>query len=126
MMYLIDTNIFLEILLKQNKNQDCKVFLSNNIGNLFISDFSLHSIGVILFRQDYNKLYKKFIEDVLPEVNIVTLPKDDYSEILKIKDKFDLDFDDSYQYCISDIYNYKLVTLDKDFVDLDGIDIKFI
>ena len=125
-MYLIDTNIFLEILLNQNKSQDCKKFLSNNIEKLFISDFSLHSIGVILLRQGYSKLYKKFITDVLPKVQITTLPKDDYAKILPIKDKFGLDFDDSYQYCISDVYNYKLVTLDQDFSEINDIDIIFL
>ena len=49
-MYLVDTNIFLEILLKQNKSESCKAFLDKNIGAISISDFTLHSIGVILFR----------------------------------------------------------------------------
>ena len=48
-MYLIDTNIFLEVLLTQEKKETCKKFLDENIKNLYISDFSLHSIGVILF-----------------------------------------------------------------------------
>ncbi len=44
---LIDTNIFLEILLDQEKKNICKEFLNYNIDHLFLSDFSLHSIGVI-------------------------------------------------------------------------------
>ena len=48
-MYLIDTNVFLEVLLAQEKKQICKDFLKVNIEKLNISDFSLHSIGVILF-----------------------------------------------------------------------------
>lgn len=47
-MYLIDTNIFLEILLNQDKKEICKNFLSENFNLLHISDFSIHSIGVIL------------------------------------------------------------------------------
>ena len=39
-MYLLDTNIFLEILLKQDKSDKCKAFLNDNIGLLNISDFS--------------------------------------------------------------------------------------
>ena len=42
-MFLVDTNIFLEILLGQDKKEDCKRFLNNNIENLNITDFSLHS-----------------------------------------------------------------------------------
>jgi len=42
-MFLVDTNVFLEILLKQDKREDCKKFLDNNIGNLNITDFfALH------------------------------------------------------------------------------------
>jgi uncharacterized protein len=48
-MYLIDTNIFLEILLSQKQKDICKEFLVSNIEQIYISDFSLHSIGVILF-----------------------------------------------------------------------------
>lgn len=48
-MYLADTNIFLEVLLAQDKRKECKNLLEENRGKLSISDFSLHSIGVILF-----------------------------------------------------------------------------
>lgn len=47
-MFLVDTNIFLEILPGQEKKTICKEFLDDNAGNLNISDFSLHSLGVIL------------------------------------------------------------------------------
>jgi uncharacterized protein len=50
MAYLFDTNIFLEILLDQNKKDKSKKIISENIDELFISDFSLHSIGVILIK----------------------------------------------------------------------------
>lgn len=65
-MYVVDTNIFLEILLKQTKSEECKEFLDKNIGELHITDFSLHSIGVILFKQHKDELFLKFIKDTLP------------------------------------------------------------
>ena len=99
-MYLIDTNIFLEILLKQEKSKDCKSFLDKNIGKLSISDFSLHSIGVILFRNNNENIFTKFISDILPKLNLLTLPKTGYKELVNIKKKNKLDFDDSYQYSI--------------------------
>ena len=46
-MYLFDTNIFLEIMWSQGKSGDCKKALIDHINFVFISDFSLHSIGVI-------------------------------------------------------------------------------
>ena len=49
-MYLVDTNVFLEIILTQDKREECKEFLDKNIRDIYISDFSLHSVGVILFQ----------------------------------------------------------------------------
>ena len=67
-MYLADTNIFLEILLKQNKSESCKSFLNTNLGHINITDFTLHSIGVILLRQNKDKLFLKFISDILHKI----------------------------------------------------------
>lgn len=75
-MYLIDTNIFLEILLQQEKNNICKSFLDENIDKLYISDFSLHSIGVILFRNNKEEIFNNFISDILPNITIKTFAKD--------------------------------------------------
>jgi len=74
-MYLVDTNIFLEILLEQEKKEKCKKFLNENIESLCISDFSLHSIGVILFRNNKEEVFKNFVDDIIPNIEIVTLPK---------------------------------------------------
>lgn len=68
MMYLVDTNIFLEIFLGQDKKDECKAFLKENIGKFSISDFSLHSIGIILFRNDMNSSFTDFIRDIGREV----------------------------------------------------------
>ncbi len=65
-MFLIDTNIFLEILLGQDKKEICNNFLNDHIDDLAISDFSLHSIGVILFKYRKQDVFLKFISDVLP------------------------------------------------------------
>lgn len=71
-MYLVDTNIFLEILLQQKRSQDCKDFLHNNTGELNLTDFSIHSIGVILFRENEDNLFSKFLTDTLPKVHLIS------------------------------------------------------
>jgi predicted nucleic acid-binding protein len=124
--YLVDTNIFLEILLQQDKSKNCKLFLDKNIGFLNISDFSLHSIGVILFRNKKEKIFLKFISDILPKISLISLPKDDYKEFINIKKKVELDFDDSYQYCICKHFNLKLITMDQDFKKVKDIGIQFL
>ena len=68
-MFLVDTNVFLEILLKRDKKEDCKKFLDNNIGNLNITDFSLHSIGVILFRYGKEEFFGNLLKISCPTSN---------------------------------------------------------
>jgi predicted nucleic acid-binding protein len=114
-MHVLDTNIFLEILLTQEKREICKRFLDANVGNLHISDFSLHSIGVILFRNNKEGIFKKFVEDVIPKVKIIGLSKESYKDLPEIKKKFDLDFDDAYQYKVVKDHNLEIVTMDNDF-----------
>ncbi|MFZ3090715.1 MAG: PIN domain-containing protein [Nitrospirota bacterium] len=114
-MYLIDTNIFLEILLAQERREICKKFLNNHIGNLFISDFSLHSIGVILFKNNKEDIYQKFVIDSLPQTGIITLPKESYKDLAGIKRTTGFDFDDAYQFVIAKERDLEIVTMDKDF-----------
>ena len=125
-MYLVDTNIFLEIFLQQDKSKDCKSFLEKNIGDLNISDFSLHSIGDILFRKNNEKIFLKFISDILPNINLLSLPQGDYKEIINVKKKIKLDFDDSYQFSICKRFDLKLITMDQDFKRIKDIDIQFL
>lgn len=112
---LVDTNIFLEILLDQNKKSSCKNFLSQNIGSLHISDFSLHSIGVILFRNQLFKTYQNFLIDILANVEIISLDKSHYKNVAKVASKYNLDFDDAYQTSIAIKNNFEIITMDKDF-----------
>ncbi len=113
--YLIDSCIFLEILLKQEKCELCKKYLEKRIGNIFISDFSLHSTGIILFNLNKAKDYNIFLEDVLPKVELVPLPVTEYFKIIKIQLKYNLDFDDSYQTAVANSFGLTISTLDKDF-----------
>lgn len=125
-MFLVDTNIFLEILLSQDKSLTCKDFLNKNIKDLNVSDFSLHSIGVILFRNNSTNVFNEFIKDVLINLRLKHLSKNNYNNIVDIKEYTGLDFDDSYQYCICKEYNLTLVTMDKDFYSLKDIEILFL
>ncbi|MEE4286662.1 MAG: PIN domain-containing protein [Mariniphaga sp.] len=125
--YLIDTNIFLEILLEQEKKEKCKSFLVENYGKIVLSDFSLHSIGVILFRNQKYSLYSSFINDVIPKVKIASIEKGKYFRIEEFAVQFNLDFDDSYQAVISEDLNLTIVTMDKDFEQIKKhIKIKFL
>ena len=114
-MYLVDTNIFRAILLSQDIKEPCKTFLDDNIGHISISDFSLHSIGVILFRNNKDTIFLEFTKDVIHKVEIITLQKSLYEDLAQDKKAFGLDFDDLYQYKIAKQRDLKIVTMDKDF-----------
>jgi len=66
-MYLIDTNIFLEILLEQEKAEDCSLFLQKvRNGNIkaVVSTFSIHSISVILSSLGKFTELEEFLSDI--------------------------------------------------------------
>ena len=51
-MYLVDTNIFLEVLLDQAKKEECEKFLyqlKNGKKTGVITDFTVHSIMVVMY-----------------------------------------------------------------------------
>ena len=125
-MYLLDTNIFLEILLKQEKSSQCKKFLIDNEERIFISDFSLHSIGVILFHYSKPKIFKSFIEDVISKVGVLHLPTSSYKLIYPLSTKLKFDFDDLYQYCVAKYYKLRIVTMDSDFKEVKDLKIIFL
>lgn len=114
-MYLLDTNIFLEILLQQEKSEECKKFINKNSGELCISDFSLHSIGVILFRLKKSDVYTDFVNDIFTNIKLVSIPVKTYATMTKLSLEKGLDFDDTYQCLVAQEREYTLVTMDKDF-----------
>ena len=126
MTFLVDTNVFLEILLSQDKKEHCKMFLNNNIGILNITDFSFHSIGVILFRYAKEDIFQKFIEDVIPKIQLISLPIKLYMEVINAKRNLNLDFDDAYQYSTAKYYELTVATMDKDFKKIKDVDILFL
>jgi uncharacterized protein len=78
------------------------------MGELSITDFSLHSIGVILFRYHKKALFDDFIKDVMPKVDLLSLPLKSYPDLLAASKSSGLDFDDAYQYCAAECYVLKL------------------
>jgi len=115
--YLIDTNIFLEALLEQDRCPEVESFLTTaDVDQLFMTDLSLHSIGIILFRLKKFELFAPFINDVVIDgIGILSLNPNELKSLDKIIQKFNLDFDDAYQYSVAKKYNLQLISFDKDF-----------
>lgn len=118
LMYLVDTNIWLERLLDQKKSDEVGLFLSSiPTSKLIISDFSLHSIGVILGRLRQQAVFMRFVDDVLLKggVSLQTVPLSAMQQLVNVMNSFNLDFDDAYQYVIAELAQADIVSFDKDF-----------
>jgi len=125
-MYLLDTNIFLEILLNQEKKAVCKRFLVEHYNAISISDFSFHSIGVILFRYKKYDVFLKFMKDVVSRVNVISLPPTALQTFLETVHEHHLDFDDFYQYASARYWGLTIVTMDTDFRSIEDVEVIFL
>lgn len=117
-MYLIDTNIWLERLLNQEKSEEVRRFLDSVPSeNLYITDFTLHSIGVILHRLKKLNALIKFVQDIFinGKVKLVHLGAIDMLRVVDVMKDFNLDFDDAYQYVAAEKYDLIIISFDKDF-----------
>ena len=118
MRLLIDTNIFLEILLAQEQASNAMALLTEvEAHEFYISDFSLHSIGVLLFRRGHFGAFKDFLDDMVNGVGLTVISLDvtDLDTVGDNAQKFRLDFDDAYQYAVAEKLNLTIASLDKDF-----------
>ena len=120
-MYLVDTNIFLEALLEQEKAEEVRSFFQSiDLEDVFITDFSLHSIGIILFKLKKHELFISFINDMIGNgMNIIALASVELKEMDEVALEFNLDFDDAYQYLAARRHHLQLISYDKDFNNTD-------
>jgi len=116
--YLLDTNIWLERMLGQERATDVAELLTRvPADRLGMTDFTLHSIGVILNRLKQRPTYVSFVQDVLLDglVQLLTVPPDAMAELIDAAEKFGLDFDDAYQYIAARRHDLTIISLDGDF-----------
>ena len=117
-MYLVDTNVWLERLLDQVRSQEVGQFLDRTPSEqLFITDFAFHSVAIVLSKLGQIEALLKFVRDAFTEgaVSLIHLEPEDMHQIASTMEKFNLDFDDAYQYVAADKYGLVLVSFDSDF-----------
>ena len=115
--YLLDTNIFLEVLLDREYSLVIRKLLNRENGlSFFISDFSLYSIGIFLTHKKIAEQYARFIDDLeARDIGIISLSPDELRQIPTVCTQYGMDFDDAYQYVAAGANNLQLVSLDHDF-----------
>jgi len=117
-MYLVDTNVWLERLLNQDKSDEVGQFLKQvSASELSVTDFTFHSVCVVLTRLGRSDVLLDFVQDVFVEsaVNLVSIrPEQTHVVVDEIK-KYKLDFDDAYQYVAAEENGLTLISFDTDF-----------
>ncbi|MCL0083821.1 PIN domain-containing protein [Thermodesulfovibrionales bacterium] len=118
MRLLLDTNIFLEVILEQERVGEVQSLLSAiEEHEFFLSDYSLHSIGFLLFRRRQHEVFRQFLIDMFLEagVAIIALSAWEMDGVIQVAKRFSLDFDDAYQYAVAERYGLTIISFDSDF-----------
>jgi uncharacterized protein len=96
---LVDTNVFLELLPEQARAKEAGDFLKRtNEHQLFVSNYALHSVGMILLRRKQAETFRQFLSDAQTGMTMVSLAIEELEEVIDAAANFNLDFDDAYQY----------------------------
>lgn len=117
-MYLVDTNIWLERLLDQQRSAEVGQFLARvPTEELSMSDFTLHSIGIVLDRLGQRAILPGFVDDLFMQggITLVSVRPDAIHRLVTVMDQFNLDFDDAYQYVAAERSRLVIVSFDADF-----------
>ena len=98
---IIDTNIFLEVILEQEKSEECKIFLREILeGNkrAFISTFSIDSIVLAMMRNNINcEKIEIFLKSLYKYkgLGFYQIKINDRINVFLFMNKYKLDYDDA-------------------------------
>mgnify|MGYP001774260358 CR=1 FL=1 len=117
-MYLLDTSVLVELLLDQEKADEVeRVFRTVPPSDLCVTEFTLYSLGIILFRRKQQHTFLRIVNDLFVESGLcrVRLNVEDMPSVASASLRFSLDFDDAHQYAAAKKYDLVLVSFDADF-----------
>ncbi|MBO3769420.1 MAG: type II toxin-antitoxin system VapC family toxin [Candidatus Brockarchaeota archaeon] len=121
-MFLIDTNIFLELFLNREKADECESFLEEvSSGDLeaVVTRFSIHAIEAILNNPKLILIFLRNIENSLG-LTVYDTSMDEEMAVSMIMEEKKLDFDDALQYYVAKKLGVEaIVSFDKHFDKLD-------
>jgi predicted nucleic acid-binding protein len=124
--YLVDTNIFLEVMLSRSKKGECKGFLEllrSGKESGTITDFSVHSLILVMENFKKKKELKTFLLSLTAYEGLFVYNTNLQDEIkaIYISDEKGLDMDDAIQYSAAVALGVEgIVSFDKHF---DGLEI---
>lgn len=92
-MYLVDTNIWLERLLNQERSEEVGYFLDHTLSDrFFISDFALHSIGIVMSKLNQMGAFLSFVRDAFVDgsVSLIHVAPEDMQDIARQRDSISI------------------------------------
>lgn len=115
MKYLVDTNVWMDVLQNRPRFPEANRFLAGTpVDELAISRFSVFSVGFFLRRNPDD--YSDFVQDLLArQVMILDFPLPQISQVTQAMKAYRLDFDDAFQYAVAELYQLTLISFDTDF-----------
>ena len=122
MIVLVDTNIFLELFLDQERADDCEKFLSKvSDGEIegVVTHFSVHAIEAIL---DNSEAIQGFLRNLQRSIGleVYNTTLEDEMAASMLMDRIGLGFDDSLQYYVAKKLGVEaIVSFDKHFDIVD-------
>lgn len=123
--YLIDTNIFLEVMLSRRKKAECANFLRmlrDGRANGFVTDFSIHSMMIILENFKKREELKNFLKSLFGYRGLKVYSTSIHDEVtaVDICSENKLDLEDAIQYSAAlSLGVDAILSLDKHFEDLE-------
>ena len=116
--FLLDTNCFIQIV-RQRPDAPQVVSLLAGVSpdRLHLTDYTLHSIGVIMRRFKQLQGYMAFLSgfSLGKGIRLVTVPVAQLDQVVTTSMTYNLDFDDAHQYAAAELHNLTLASLDADF-----------
>jgi predicted nucleic acid-binding protein len=122
-MYLVDANVFLEVLYRRDRWAECYEFLNRvKRGDIraYVLHFTIHAVSAILGKPD---LVSKYLSELSTWRGLVIIdsPIDEEVMASELASRVGLDFDDGLHYYYVKKMGLRLVSFDKDF-DKTGIE----
>jgi predicted nucleic acid-binding protein len=122
--YLVDTNIFLEVMLSRKRSSECKRFLAmlrDGRASGVVSDFSVHSIMVLLDSMKRREKLRTFLASLTGykglRVHFTTIAEE--LRAIELAEREELDIDDAIQYAVAlSVGAEAIVSFDRDFDSL--------
>jgi len=118
MTYLVDTNVWFELLLGSDRASMVRLFLRTVDANLLaVTELTLYVLATILSGLERDDVLADLIADLFQGsgVNRMRLDAADLQRIPAVRQQFGLDFDDAYQYIAARKYELVIVSFDEDF-----------